>query len=294
MTKPEIPEIRGHEDAAFFREAINFTSARTGFAARLIEKDYFCTVLLSYLGGSVGESLVFRGGTCLAKVHTEFYRMSEDLDYVSPTPVRATRAERRQKAISLKQALSALPGTLGCFEVHDPLTGANNSTQYVGTVAYDSHVAGRTDTIRIEVSQREPLLTEVCLQAAHTILLNPASDQRLVPPVAVACISRVEALAEKFRAALTRREVAVRDFFDIDYALRKLNLRPQEPEFVQLVRQKVEVPGNQLFAIEGARLARLEDQVESRLKPVLRQRDFEMFDLAAARRSVVAMHEAVG
>jgi hypothetical protein len=32
-----------------FLEALNFTAAHTGFSPRLIEKDYFCTVLLQYL-----------------------------------------------------------------------------------------------------------------------------------------------------------------------------------------------------------------------------------------------------
>ena len=33
------PAIRFHEDTVLFREAVNFTAAQTGFAARLIEKD---------------------------------------------------------------------------------------------------------------------------------------------------------------------------------------------------------------------------------------------------------------
>ena len=50
-----------HEDAGLFRESVNFTAARTGFNPRLVEKDYFGTVLLAYLlgrGGSHGRSLV--------------------------------------------------------------------------------------------------------------------------------------------------------------------------------------------------------------------------------------------
>ena len=55
---------------------------------RLIEKDYFCTVLLlDHLCHGGGEDLVFKGGTCLTKVHSELYRLSEDLDYTIPVPV---------------------------------------------------------------------------------------------------------------------------------------------------------------------------------------------------------------
>src|SRR5207249_7626027 len=72
---PEPAPLRLHdEDPALFREAVRFTAAQTGFVPRLIEKDYFCTVVLEYLSPSAAE-LVFRRGTCLAKIHAEFYRL---------------------------------------------------------------------------------------------------------------------------------------------------------------------------------------------------------------------------
>ena len=57
-----------HERAEMFRDALALTRQQSGFAERLIEKDYFCTVLLEYLASASAE-LVFKGGTCLAKVH---------------------------------------------------------------------------------------------------------------------------------------------------------------------------------------------------------------------------------
>src|SRR5712692_6147147 len=97
MNKREPSAIRLHEDADLFREAIRFTVAQTGFAARLIEKDYFCTVLLTYLDVTAGDNLVFKGGTCLAKVHAELYRLSEDLDYTIPVPFETPRSERSRR-----------------------------------------------------------------------------------------------------------------------------------------------------------------------------------------------------
>ena len=41
MTNENGAGFNVHEDADLFAEAINFTAATTGFAARLIEKDYF-------------------------------------------------------------------------------------------------------------------------------------------------------------------------------------------------------------------------------------------------------------
>jgi len=72
MNRGESPSVvRVHKDLSLFREAVNFTTVETEFASRLIEKDYFCTVLLAYLA-AIDDRLVFKGGTCLAKVHADF------------------------------------------------------------------------------------------------------------------------------------------------------------------------------------------------------------------------------
>ena len=55
-----------HEDTALFREAVTFTAAETTFPSRLIEKDYYCTILLDYLART-DRSLVFRGARVLRK-----------------------------------------------------------------------------------------------------------------------------------------------------------------------------------------------------------------------------------
>jgi predicted nucleotidyltransferase component of viral defense system len=77
--------ISVHEDHVFFREAVLFTAGQTGLNATLIEKDYFCTILLQYLYQQPDSPLIFRGGTCIGKVYTDFYRLSEDLDFMIST-----------------------------------------------------------------------------------------------------------------------------------------------------------------------------------------------------------------
>ena len=94
MSKAEPFASNVHEDTALFREAVQFTAAETKFVPRLIEKDYFCTLLLAYLSKAAGDGLVFKGGTCLTKVHSELYRLSEDLDYTIAVPVDAPRSEQ--------------------------------------------------------------------------------------------------------------------------------------------------------------------------------------------------------
>jgi predicted nucleotidyltransferase component of viral defense system len=282
--KPDAPPL--HEDPELFREAVRYTAAETGFAARLIEKDYFCSLVLAHLAQAAAE-LVFKGGTCLAKVHVGFHRMSEDLDFVLPTSVDSTRSERSRRSAPAKAAISALPRRDRAFRIAQPLTGANESLQYVATIAYDSGLARQEESIRIEIGLREPLLTPSVSGQARTLLLDPVSGRTRLDPISIAVLSLDEALAEKFRAALSRRDVAIRDFFDLDHAERAGSLRATE--LVPLVRRKLAVPGSQPVDVSSPRRAALERRLETDLKPVLRPEDFRAFDLERAWRLVVEM-----
>jgi len=115
----------------------------------------------------------------------------------------------------------------------------------------------------------------------------------MVSPLKLPCIAKDEAFAEKFRAALTRREIAVRDFFDLDHAVQKLKLSPSEPALIELVRQKVLVPGNDPVTVAPERLDQLRDQLDARLRPMLRPQDFATFDLDRAIQIVVEMAKAI-
>jgi predicted nucleotidyltransferase component of viral defense system len=275
-----------------FREALGFTRQQYGFPERLIEKDYVCTVLLEYLTAA-HDSLVFKGGTCLAKVHADFYRLSEDLDFVIPLPIDAPRSERSNKAKVLKDIVASLPDQFSFVQVIEPMTGANNSTQYNAVIGYASSMGEREETIKIEVGLREPLVLPLLVGEAKTLIRDPISGQALIPTKKVRCISQTEAFAEKFRAALTRQEVAVRDFFDLDYAVQTLGVNPFAVDLISLVRYKVNVPGNAPVDVSDSRLSALSRQLEPQLRSVLRTKDFSEFDLQRAFKLVVTMAEKI-
>jgi len=282
MSRSDFKEkILVHDDPVLFREAVSFTAAETRFLPRLIEKDYFCTILLNYLAASVGK-LVFKGGTCLTKVHAGFYRLSEDLDFVIPTPLSASRSERRDLSTELKQSAAELPKRVKAFHLINPLNGANNSTQYIAVIGYASLISRQEESIKLEIGLREPLLTPLFSGAAQTILLNPITGTLMIPEVPLPCLSLKEAMAEKLRAALSRREVAIRNFFDIDYAVRKLDFHPLETKITDLVKQKLSIPVNEPIDVSPQRLASLRKQLNTQLKPVLRSSDFKEFDLECA------------
>jgi predicted nucleotidyltransferase component of viral defense system len=286
------PPPRLHEDAALFREAVNFTAARTGFSQRLVEKDYFCTLMLAYLSSAAPE-LVFKGGTCLAKVHATFYRLSEDMDFVIPVAEDAPRSERSRLAVGVKKVAAELHLTLPVFSVREKLKGANRSTQYVGSFAYESPTGGDEETIKLEVGLREPLVNPVLRRPARSVMLNPVTGKSMVPPVAAVSIDLSEAYAEKFRAALTRRDVAIRDYYDIWYGVTRLGIDSQDAELVDLVRTKIAVRDNPPVDVGDERLRQLRGQLDTQLRPVLRPADFDEFEVEHAIKMVVGMARAV-
>jgi predicted nucleotidyltransferase component of viral defense system len=270
--------IAFHEDEDLFREALEFSAAKTGFPARLVEKDYYCTLLLQYLTGSDAE-LIFKGGTCLAKVHASFYRLSEDLDFSIPMPVDASRAQRSARVQGLKSTIQQAEKELPNFKVHTPMTGANRSAQYSAILVYPSALVSEQDKVKIEVGLREPLLRATLYGEAQTLLLNPITESQMVPAIVVESLSWEEAMAEKLRAALTRREAAIRDFYDVYHAITNLDLSILSTELVELVRAKISVPGNDKIDMSSGRLEFLRAQEKSELEPVLRQVDFSNFNL---------------
>ena len=81
---------------------------------------------------------------------------------------------------------------------------------------------------------------------------------------------------------MTRREPAIRDYFDIDYAVANGVIDPHDASWIRMVRQKIQVPSNEAIDVSGQRLRALRDQLEPLLKPVLRIREFQPFDLDRA------------
>ena len=109
--------------------------------------------------------------------------------------------------------------------------------------------------------------------------MNPFTRKSLVPDIEVITLSMEEAIAEKLRAAMTRLEPAIRDFFDIDYLVSQHKIDLTDQHLLQLVAEKLKVPGNPPVDLSWARKDKLETQINTELKPALRPSDFESFNL---------------
>jgi hypothetical protein len=77
------------------------------------------------------------------------------------------------------------------------------------------------------------------------------------------------------------------------HAIRKRGLNTQDPDFLSMVKAKIDVPGNEPIDLSEERKQELNRQLEGQLKPVLRPSDFDGFNLNEAFELVRNITEAL-
>ncbi|MFH1261976.1 MAG: nucleotidyl transferase AbiEii/AbiGii toxin family protein [Pseudomonadota bacterium] len=265
-----------HEDTEFFRSAVSSTAANEKFAPELIEKDYFCSVVLKVVYETLETSLVFKGGTLLNKAYTDFSRLSEDLDFSISVRDETKRAERKKLAGQPKAIFSDLPERIPGVKVREDLRGSNESQQYNGILEYRSILGPEPQTLLFQVGLREKVF-EPRPQNLKTLLQDPFRQKPVIEPFTATALSRQEAYAEKLRAALTRETPAIRDLYDIHRALTSKLFDIEAESFRELVLKKLAIPGTPPIDVSEARHLEFERQTTTDLRPVLRSNDFEHF-----------------
>jgi predicted nucleotidyltransferase component of viral defense system len=274
--------LRLHETPDAFRKALQSTQAASGFAQHLIEKDYYCSLILADFAPLFSGDLVFKGGTCLSKVYVGFYRLSEDLDFAISIPTTARPQARREACLPVKRHLEQIAERLPTIRTFTSLQGHDGSRQYNAILQYESAVTGEHESVKVQLAIREPIIEATVCCCGRTLLRHPTGGEMADTELSLRVLSLHEAYAEKVRAALTRKPPAIRDIFDIDEAVRAKRLDFFQPEFISLVRQKLAVPRNAVIDTSQNRTKELEDQLETHLKPVLRSFDYATFDIDRA------------
>jgi predicted nucleotidyltransferase component of viral defense system len=186
MAKPHFlyPHVA---DPDIFRESLVYSEAEKGFTSTLIEKDYYCSLVLQYFFNNE-TALVFKGGTCLSKVHADFYRLSEDLDFIIPVTADTNRAQRRAGIEPVKRIFKKLSNVIPGVTITEQFRGHNESKQYIGCLEYPSAIVEKMEKIQIEVGLREALFIPSESKMARTIVVNPFSGQPLLPDITVSAM----------------------------------------------------------------------------------------------------------
>ncbi len=273
-----------HENEIQFVEAIRETAKNSGFSESLIEKDYYCSLILKEIFRSKDCFLIFKGGTLLNKCHVGFYRLSEDLDFSVSDPAKFSRKKRSYLAQVSKKCVNETVKNLSLvfsksFEEH------NESRLYSAEIGYHSLIDEDKKTIKVEFGIHEKVWERETLKA-KTLLTNPISQKPVLPDFHLVGLSLKEAYSEKIRAALSREKPAIRDIFDIHYALKRRLI--EEPhgfikihDIAPMVKYKIKTL-NLKIDLSDKRKEALLDQLQTDLKPVLRKKDFEEFDFEQA------------
>lgn len=230
-----------HNDKNEFLKILERTSAQTGFPLRLLEKDYYITVVLSKIN-ELSKDLVFKGGTCLSKIYYSYYRLSEDMDFTLKLPGNATRTMRSNAMKPIKESIKAFLKEFGMSIEGLDKAGHRESTQYIFYLDYDSVVLSKKESIKLEIGMRfNPLLPAVIKKVNHKFL-HPFTKEPLFDAGSVNCLALKELVAEKLRAAATREVIAGRDFYDLGYLLKE-KFDFKDKELLALFKKKLEEDG---------------------------------------------------
>lgn len=271
--------IKFYNSSEEFSLAVSHTAEKTGFTSDLIEKDYLCSVLLLYLYSQSECPLVFKGGTLLAKTYADFYRLSEDLDFTIPIIHSASRKQRSKTVNPVKKLLSSIESNQSIFKIETELKGSDDSRQYNMQLNYESQVSPRPGKIFIEIGLREKLLLSETINKAKTLLTDPYSASQKVKDIYIKCLSIQEAYAEKTRAALCRKKLAIRDFYDLDHALINNLINFKDETFINLVKEKTKYETHFHDFTNLDTIKTLQSKIKSELEPTLKKASVNVFNL---------------
>ena len=233
------------------REILDIAN-QTSLTPHVVEKDYVLGWLLAgiYAHEELAENWIFKGGTCLKKCFFETYRFSEDLDFT-------LRDESQLDEAFLKRVFSEIgawiyeetgieiPADRQEFEIYRNPRGKLSCQ---GKISYKGPVSPTRPLPRIKLDLTADEL--VVLPPVTVEIFHPYSDMP-EEGIEVLAYDYVEAFAEKFRALAERTRP--RDLYDVVNLYRNTDARPEQQQFVQVLREKCVFKG-----IELPRLADLQ------------------------------------
>jgi len=229
------------------KEEIRRLSIETKFSLPLLEKDYHLTRILHKISEKSIKDLVFKGGTCLNKCYLGFYRLSEDLDFVYNQDVRKfTKPQIKKILDNLRRIIFGILEELALRTNKELGMGwkmltSKKEPKIVGLeiiTEYRSLIDNSVQTIKIEISFRNRLINPTKTRPIHHEFIDALGEPILKEDVHIEVIDLSENFAEKFRALVTRKNIAIRDIYDIYFILKKGVLKIDE-NIIDLILIKI-------------------------------------------------------
>jgi predicted nucleotidyltransferase component of viral defense system len=246
------------ENTLDLRDQIRRISIETKFSPVLLEKDYHLTRILHKIAGKNMPNLVFKGGTCLNKCYLGFYRLSEDLDFVYNIDLSSYSKQQVRKILdTIRREWIAILDELG-FDTSKELGKgwkmliSKETKKIIGleiSTSYSSLADGSLQKIKLEVSFRKVLINPTTIKSIHHEFVDDLGNPMLPKDVKIEVIDLSENFAEKIRALLTRRDIAARDIYDINFIL-KNNILKINHDIIALVLAKINESKKNMFSEE--------------------------------------------
>lgn len=242
------------------RAAIDQRVREWGLRHEVVEKDYVLGWLLWGLGRHpvLGQSWIFKGGTCLKKCYIETYRFSEDLDF---TVAEGGPVEPSDVAPALMEVLEEVRAASGIdFSDREPVLKPRKRPGSVeGRVYYRGPLAAPSvASVKLDLSATESLVRE----PERRPIAHPYDpDESLPEPADVACYIFEEVFAEKLRAMGERSRP--RDLYDIVNLYRRDDLRIRRGDIHAILVEKCEHKGIAVPTLVSIKASGLVPELES-------------------------------
>ena len=267
-------------DKEKLKDIIPVIAGKMKFRPTVVEKDYYLTVILNKIDELLTDKIVFKGGTLLNKAYLNYHRLSEDLDFTYNAEF-SSRSQRSKAITPIRERMSSFLDALGLKSDKPEGEGFDNSKQYVFKIKYNSIIMNKEDLIKLEISLRQPPIENPVNTEIKHFYQDPFDGEDLFAVKKVLSLSWKEAVAEKLKAAISRRDVVIRDYYDLWHIL-EYGFDFYDKNFVKLFKRKVKDEGytgdyRKKFGLSDESIDLLHKQIDGFLKPVIRSG--EKFDL---------------
>lgn len=178
-----------------------------------VEKDFFLTRVIWGLAQVRGDDTLLKGGTCLSKVDVGYRRMSEDIDLTIPGLATRYRGSNARQVNRVVRSLGEIGPEVGVTLVNFDGQRFENGAHAMWEITYpSSFLPSASAVITVEASIRP-----IHLQARRAALRQLLSPELLSGYQDAFCwaLDYAEVRAEKVRAAFTREQPQIRDFYDL-------------------------------------------------------------------------------
>src|SRR5581483_1582731 len=181
-------------------------------------------------------TLLLKGGTCLYKVDLGYRRMSEDVDLTIPGVATEYQSTNVIHINRVAQSLLEIGPVVGAQLVNFDGERFDRAAHAIWEVKYESaFLPGEKALISVYA----------VIRPAHRDVRKVGLRQ-LIPPELISgygsaycwALDYSEVRAEKVRAAFTREDPAIRDFYDL-WVLATAEVDMGSPDFIELVDAKL-------------------------------------------------------